>query len=40
MCPNAQIWAFWAKKYKDSNLNEISHVPYSEGADLKFAFRF
>ena len=34
--PNAQIWAFSAKKFWLSNLNEISHVPYFEYADFKF----
>ena len=29
LSPNAQILAFWAKNYWVSNLNEISHVPYS-----------
>ena len=37
---NFQIWAFWAKKYQLSNLNEILHVSYVEGADFKSEFGF
>ena len=35
LSPNAQIWAFWLKKYQLSNLNKILPVPYFEGADFK-----
>ena len=33
---NAQIWAFWAKKYQLSNLHEFLHLLYFEGTDFKF----
>ena len=35
MISNAQIWAFWAKKYQISDLNEILHVPYFKDTDFK-----
>ena len=38
--PNAQIWVFWAKKYRLTNLNEISLVPFFESTDFKFVICF
>ena len=35
MISNAQIWAFWAKKYQIFELNEILHVPYFKDTDFK-----
>ena len=40
LCPNVQIWIFWAKKYGRSNLNEILHVPYFECVDFTFVICF
>ena len=40
MSPNAQVWAFCAKNYYFSNLNEILLISYFEGADFKSDFGF
>ena len=38
--PNAQIWAFWDKKYWLFNLTKTSHVHQFECADFKFVICF
>ena len=40
LSPNPQIWAFWIRRYKLFNLNEILPVRYFEGADFKPDIRF